>query len=100
MTDQKPVRRVGVFTMGISLISSGVALCLWQLFPSRNIWDLLRFSPAFLVVLGIEILLSNAANRNGVLKYDWLSMILCCIIICACITLSALGTYFTAEFPL
>ena len=55
MTDQKPVRRVGVFTMGISLISSGVALCLWQL---------------------------------------------CCIIICACITLSALGAYFTAEFPL
>ena len=93
MNETRRERRVGPFTMGLALIFSGLALCLWQIFPRGSIWDLLRFSPALLVMLGVEVLLSSAANKHGTLKYDWLGMFLCCLIICACLCASALGTY-------
>ena len=100
MPEQKPLRRVGTFTMGIALICSGLGICLWQFLPAGSIWNLLRYSPAFLVVLGIEVLLSSAASKNGMLKYDWLSMILCFFLIFACIAFSAFGTWCSSAFPL
>jgi len=98
MTEQNAPRRVGTLTMGIALVISGISLCLWQFFPSARIWDLLRFSPALLIVLGVEVLCSNAASREGKLRYDWLGMLLCCIIICFCLCAAALGTVM-AQHP-
>ena len=99
MNERKPARRVGTLTMGIALVFSGIALCLWQFFPMGSIWDLLRFSPALLVVLGAEVLFSDAAAKHGPLRYDWLGMLLCGLIIFACLCAAALGTYLT-KYPI
>ena len=62
------VRRVGTFTMGLSLIASGsVALiCLFD--PGFDIVTVLRFSPLVLILLGTEVLLSSVIFRNDRIK--------------------------------
>lgn len=74
-------RRVGTFTMGIALIASGIVLCVSLFFPQYDIISLCRFAPLFLVLLGVEVLIAGAHNRP--LRYDFLSMILCAVLIFA-----------------
>lgn len=76
------VRRVGTFTMGLSLIASGsVALiCLFD--PGFDIVTVLRFSPLVLILLGTEVLLSSVIFRNDRLKYDFWSGVVCFFLIC------------------
>lgn len=74
-------RRVGTFTMGIALIASGIVLCVSLFFPQYDVIALCRFAPLFLVLLGVEVLIAGAHNRP--LRYDFLSMVLCAVLIFA-----------------
>lgn len=98
--DSKPVsgreRRVGTFTFGIVLVIAGIAMTAALFFPSLDFRLLLKLSPAVLILLGTEVLLST--RKGGRIKYDWLGMLLCFVLV-----LLALGVFFTAwamtRFP-
>ncbi len=77
----RPTRRVGTFTMGLTLILCGLLLCAWLLHPGDWVFSVLRFAPLVLVALGAELLIMNARFQGVRLKYDFLSILLSCILI-------------------
>ncbi len=77
----KPPRRVGTFTVGITLVAAGVFLLVTLFWPNGDFTWALRLSPLLLISLGVETLL--AARTPGKLKYDWVGMLLCCVVVCA-----------------
>lgn len=85
-------RRAGTFTMGLVLVTAGILMLVSLFFPRWNLSWVLKLSPLMLVSLGIETLL--AARGGGRVKYDWVGMLLCCLIVCV-----ALGL-FTAAWCL
>lgn len=82
-----PVRRVGTFTTGVVLVVAGVAMMVSMFFPKLDLTLVLQLSPLALVSLGVETLLS--ARGGGRVKYDWVGMILCCLIVCTALVLFA-----------
>lgn len=87
---KEPVRRVGTFTMGVSLIACG-ALLLSSFFISNfDLFAAARLAPLILVFLGLEILVSNIIFKNFRLKYDFLSMFMCFVMITGALGVSAL----------
>jgi hypothetical protein len=92
----KRERRVGTFTFGIVLVIAGIAMTAALLFPSLDLRLLLKLSPAVLILLGVEVLLS--ARKGGRIKYDWLGMLLCFVLV-----MMALAAFFIAwamiHFP-
>lgn len=89
-------RRVGTFTFGVTLVAAGAAMTAALFFPALDPRLLLRFSPAVLILLGAEVLLS--ARKDGRIKYDWLGMLLCFALV-----LLAVGVFFVSwlllRFP-
>ena len=75
----RPQRRVGTFTLGIVLVAAGTGMLVSLLCPQMEIGWLLKASPLILVALGVETLLS--ARGGGRVKYDWLGMILCFLLV-------------------
>lgn len=74
------VRRVGTLTFGLTLIAMGILLLLSVILPELDLLAALRFAPAVLILLGIEVLAYNA--RPGVIfKYDPLSILVCILLI-------------------
>ncbi|MBQ4050067.1 MAG: hypothetical protein IJD13_00415 [Oscillospiraceae bacterium] len=84
-------RRIGTVTMGLSLVGAGGVLLAGQ-FGLVNALEVLRFAPAILILLGIEILIGSALNKSGRVRYDFLSMLVCFILI----GLSAVGALIPA----
>lgn len=92
-TPERPGRRVGTFTLGVTLVVCGGAMLVslfWSDLPTG--W-MLRLSPAVLILLGVEVLL--AARGGGKVRYDWLGMFLCFLL-----TVFALGLYGSAWWML
>ena len=83
----RPCRRVGTFTFGIVLVVSGAAMLVSMFFPQLEFTWLLQLSPLALISLGVETLL--AARGGGRVKYDWVGMVLCFLIVCASLVLFA-----------
>lgn len=79
-------RRVGTFTMALCLIVTGVLLLLRIVVPTLNFSLILRFAPVVLILLGIEILVANFMNKGEKLKYDFLSVVVCLLLIFASLT--------------
>lgn len=75
----RPQRRVGTFTLGVVLVAAGTGMLVSLLWPQMEIGWLLKASPLILVALGTETLLS--ARGGGRVKYDWLGMILCFLLV-------------------
>lgn len=75
----RPQRRVGTFTLGAVLVTAGCGMLASLLWPRLEIGWLLKASPLILVALGVETLLS--ARGGGRVKYDWLGMILCFLLV-------------------
>ncbi len=88
---KKKMRRVGTFTMAICLIAIGTLLVLYVVLPGLDYLTILRFSPLVLVLLGLEILVANIRNKDGGLRYDWLGVLICILLIG--------GTLLTAAVP-
>ena len=78
-TSARPPRRVGTFTLGIVLVAAGIGMLVSLLWPELDIGWLLKASPLILVALGVETLLS--ARGGGKVRYDWLGMLLCFLLV-------------------
>ena len=74
-----PCRRVGTFTFGTVLVAAGLAMLVSMFAPHLDMTWALKLSPLALVNLGVETLL--AARGGGRVKYDWVGMLLCCLIV-------------------
>ena len=93
----RPQRRVGTFTLGIVLVAAGTGMLGSLLWPQMEIGWLLKASPLILVALGVETLLS--ARGGGRVKYDWLGMILCFLLVgAAMVFYAAAWAYENGEF--
>ena len=79
------LRRVGTFTLGVVLILSGAAMLACMFFPKLDLTVLLKLSPLILVSLGVETLL--AARRGGAIRYDWVGMVLCFVLVSCALVL-------------
>ncbi|MDD5931407.1 MAG: hypothetical protein PUC45_02950 [Oscillospiraceae bacterium] len=84
-------RRVGTFTLGAVLVVSGLWMMVTMFFPSFDLVWVLKGSPIILIILGIETLL--AARGGGKVRYDWVGMILCFILVCAALCLYAIACW-------
>lgn len=76
----KKVRRVGRVAFALLLILAGVLLLVQQFVPQFDLIGLVRFAPAILIVLGVELLVYSARPDIKV-KFDWLSVIGCAFIL-------------------
>ena len=84
-------RRVGTFTLGVVLVVSGILMLVTMFWPQLD-WEwALKGSPIILISLGVETLL--AAKGGGKVKYDWVGMVLCFILVCAALCLYAMACW-------
>lgn len=91
--DAVPARRVGTFTFGLILVATGLGMLAALFWPQLDLTLLLRLSPLALISLGIEVLL--AARDGGKLRYDWVGMLLCSLIVLAAIAWFSVAWYLT-----
>lgn len=93
----RPQRRVETFTLGAVLVTAGCGMLASLLWPRLEIGWLLKASPLILVALGVETLLS--ARGGGGVKYDWLGMLLCFLLVgTAMVFYAAAWAYENGEF--
>ena len=78
-------RRVGTLTMGVVLVLFGACMLVSMFYPQMDFTLILKCSPCILISLGVETLL--AARGGGKVKYDWVGMILCCLLVCTALCL-------------
>lgn len=82
--EPRRVRRVGSITAGLALIAGGVLLCIAMFRPSYQIiLTALKFTPVFIILLGVEILLSRIGSEHVRLKYDFLAVVMVFFVLCA-----------------
>ncbi|WP_297872399.1 hypothetical protein [uncultured Oscillibacter sp.] len=89
---EAPPRRVGTFTLGVVLVAAGGGMLAAMFWPQADVRWMLSASPVILILLGIETLL--AARGGGRVKYDWLGMFLCFILVGAALSMYAAAWYF------
>lgn len=87
-----PQRRVGTLTLGVVLVAAGVCMLVSMFFPTLELKWVVQASPVILVSLGVETLL--AAKGGGRVKYDWVGMILCFLLVCTAVVLYAVAYTF------
>lgn len=87
--EKNETRRVGTFTLGVVLVICGIWMMATMFYPRLDLAWVLKGSPLILISLGVETLLS--ARSGGKVKYDWLGMILCFILVCAALCLYAIA---------
>ena len=63
------------------LVICGVLMLVSMFFPHLDLTLALKLSPLILVCLGVEVLL--ASRREGKLRYDWVGMVLCFVLVTA-----------------
>ena len=88
-TASEKQRRVGTFTLGVVLVVSGVLMLVSMFWPQLDWAWALKCSPLILIGLGAETLL--AARGGGKVKYDWVGMVLCFVLVCAALCLYGLA---------
>lgn len=97
---ERPARRVGTLTMGIALILAGAAICTFQFLRDWNMLLLFcKASPLLLVALGCEVLISAAMAKGARLKYDFLSMFVCFLLLAGTLAASCLPIVLEYEGP-
>lgn len=85
----RPPRRIGTFTLGLTLILLGVLVPICLFFGGQT-WRLLQFAPVVLLCLGIETLVFAIWHKTEKFRYDGLSVFL--VITITFITLAASAT--------
>lgn len=91
--DAVPARRVGTFTFGLVLVATGLGMLAALFFPQLDLTLLLRLSPLALISLGIEVLLASRGGER--LRYDWVGMLLCSLIVLAAMAWFSVAWYLT-----
>ena len=74
-------RRVGTFTLGAVLVAAGILMAVSLFWPQLDLRWTLKAAPLILIALGAETLL--AARGGGKVKYDWVGMVLCFVLVTA-----------------
>ena len=75
----QPLRRVGSFTLGVCLIAAGIFFLLAYFVPGVDWKLMLKIAPAAgLILLGCEVLYFAARPQRW--KYDFLSVLLCIVL--------------------
>lgn len=82
-------RRVGTFTLGVVLVVSGGLMLVSMFWPRLDLRWALKCSPLILIGLGAETLL--ATRGGGKVRYDWVGMVLCFVLVCAALCLYGLA---------
>lgn len=84
---QKQPRRVGSWTLGLTLILCGVCFLLYYFWPGFDYVAVAKLAPLLLIGLGAEILYFSARPERG--RYDFLSILSCLfLMVCSfCVTL-------------
>jgi hypothetical protein len=88
MDVKQPVRRIGSWTLGISLIVCGVCFLLYYFVPGFDFLLAAKLSPLLLIALGGEVL--YYAVHPGAGRYDFLSAIAVLGIMVCCYFVSLL----------
>lgn len=88
-------RRVGTFTLGLTLIVFGVFLFLHTFISTFTFSFIASLWPLILILLGLEVMVSYIVNKDDKLRYDGGAIAL--IIILALFALGASYTQFFAE---
>lgn len=91
----RPARRVGTFTFGVTLVVFGLWMLCALLLPELDLIWVLKLSPLILVLLGVEVLL--AARQGSTMKYDWVGMLLCCLIVCTALALFSVAWWIMRD---
>ena len=94
---ERPARRVGTLTLGLTLVAAGVLMLISLFWPEVNLRGVMKLSPLILVSLGVEALL--AARSGGAVKYDWVGMLLCFVLTIAALCLYSVAWWFTYYGP-
>lgn len=76
----KASRKIGTFTLGISLVLFGAIFLLKLFFNTITYAFIFRFWPLILVILGLEVLVSYFKNESEKMNYDAISLVLICLI--------------------
>ncbi len=66
---------VGRFSAGLTLIASGIAYIV-SLFGVIDLYDVIKFWPVILILLGTELLIAAFSSKGEKISYDWLSLVL------------------------
>lgn len=91
-------RRVGTFTLGLSLITFGIIFLIAIFNKNFNAMDALQFAPVFLIILGIEILIYAFVAKDEKLRYDGVSIFLSVIIIISSVIGSSIPIAYNTVF--
>ena len=84
-----PVRRVGSLTLGVCLITAGIFFLCNSFLPNFDAQMVLKIAPAGgLILLGCEVLFFAAKPERW--KYDFLSVLICLILMGCCFCLAAI----------
>ncbi len=99
-TREQTPRRVGTLTLGVVLVIAGCAMLVSLVWPQLDLRWLLKGAPLILVSLGAETLL--AARGGGRVKYDWVGMFLCFLLVCTalCLYAAAWWLLYGAQYEL
>lgn len=84
---EAPKRRVGTFTLGLTLLGGGGLMLASTFLPDMDLSWSLRLGPLILVCLGVETLLST--RKAGRIKYDWAGIFLSFLLACGALGLFA-----------
>ena len=91
-------RRVGTFTLGLSLITFGIIFLITIFKKDFNVIDALQFAPVFLIILGIEILVYAFMAKDEKLRYDGVSIFLSVVIIISSVIGSSVPIAYNTVF--
>ena len=84
---EKTARRVGTFTLGVTLLAVGAVMGAAQFWPDLRLNWVLKASPLILISLGVETLL--AVRHGSRIRYDWAGMLLCFLLTGAAVSMYA-----------
>ena len=79
---KQPVRRVGTLTMGLALIAAGCVALAALFVPGFDFVLAAKLSPLILVFLGGEVLWFSLHPGSQRIKFDFLSVLTCFVLIC------------------
>lgn len=84
----QPVRRIGSITLGVALMACGVCLLLFYFWPGFDYLLAVKLAPVCLIGLGAEVLFFSARPGKG--RYDFLSILICLVLVGAAFCISLL----------
>ncbi|MDD6206999.1 MAG: hypothetical protein PUB10_00560 [Clostridiales bacterium] len=89
----KKERRVGTFTLGLSLIVFGILFGLHQFFPSLDYLFVFRLWPIVFILLGCEILTASIRTKDVSFRYDFAAIFIICLLMVFAMGMACVDTY-------